>query len=372
MRKYKIALLPGDGIGQDVMIAGRIVLDKINLNAQYFEGDIGWEFWINEGDALPKRTIELLKNTDCALFGAITSKPKEEAELELSENLKGKGLTYISPIVRLRQMFDLYQNIRPCKAYIGNPLNHKDNIDIVIFRENTEDLYTGVEYKPVPREMREVMKKFNKKMGNFDNILDDDMALSCRIITRKGARRIIKAAFEYARKHKRKSVTLVEKPNVLRETSGLMLEEGRKIAKEYPEINYFEENIDAVAMWLLKKPENYSVIVTSNMFGDIISDEAAQLVGGLGFASSGNIGENYAIFEPTHGSAPKYAKQYKVNPIAMLLAIKLMLDWLDETEKAQALENAIAEVIRAGKVRTYDMGGNSSTLDLAKSVACLL
>jgi len=167
-------------------------------------------------------------------------------------------------------------------------------------------------------------------------------------------------------------VTLVEKPNVIRETSGLMVREARQIAAEYPGIELWETNVDAMAMWMVKNPQNYGVLVSSNMFGDIVSDLAAQLVGGLGFAASGNIGDNFAVFEPTHGSAPKYAGQYKVNPTAMLLAVKLMLDWLGETETAQALQQAIADVIAEGKVRTYDLGGSSSTLEVAEAVAARL
>jgi 3-isopropylmalate dehydrogenase len=179
----------------------------------------------------------------------------------------------------------------------------------------------------------------------------------------------VRQAFEYAKKHGRKSVTVVDKPNVLRETGGLMVRTARQVAKDYPDIPLYETNIDAQAMWLLKNPFDYDVLVAENMFGDIISDLAAQLVGGLGFASAGNIGDNYAVFEPTHGSAPKYAGQYKVNPIAMLLATKLMLDWLGETKDAQRLENAVATVIKEGKVRTYDMGGNNTTLEVAEEIA---
>jgi len=368
MAKYKIAWLPGDGIGKDVMEAARIVLDAIGLDAEYIHGDVGWEFWKNEGNPLPERTIEILKNTDCCMFGAITSKPKEEAEKELRPDLRGKGFTYYSPIVALRQLFDLYTNMRPCKAYPGNPLNYRDDIDIVVFRENTQGLYSGVEYNPLPQKLMDVLRE-HPKMKPFIEVPLEDIALSCRIFTRKGCERIIRRAFEYAKKTGRKSVTVVEKPNVIRETSGMMINEARKIAKEYPEIELWETNIDAMCMWLIKNPQNYSVLVTSNMFGDIISDLCGQLVGGLGFASSGNIGDNYAIFEPTHGSAPKYAGQYKVNPIATLLASKLMLEWLGEDEKSKNLESAIATVIREGKVRTYDMGGSSSTLEVAEEIA---
>ncbi len=369
MAKYKIAWLPGDGVGNDVMEAAKIVLDKMQFDAEYIHGDIGWEFWRTEADPLPKRTVELLKKVDCALFGAITSKPKEEAEQELIPELQGKGHVYSSPIVRLRQEFNLRTNLRPCKAYPGNPLIYKEGIDLVVFRENTEDLYSGVEFFPLPDEVREVVKKHNKKMARFDPTPADEIAVSLRINTRTGCRNIITDAFEYAKKHGYKSVTVVEKPNVIRETSGLMVRTAREVAKNYPDIELWETNIDAMCMWLIKNPMDYSVIATSNMFGDIVSDLCAQLVGGLGFAASGNIGDNLAVFEPTHGSAPKYAGQYKVNPMAMLLTTKMMFDWLEETDKAAALENAIAEVIKEGKVRTYDMGGTSTSLEVAEAVA---
>ena len=369
MAKYRIAWLPGDGVGVEVMEAARIVLDKIKLDAEYIHGDIGWEFWKTEGDALPQRTLDLLKTVDCGLFGAITSKPKDEAQAELLPELQGKGLSYRSPIVRLRQKLQLYYNLRPCKAYPGNPLNYRDNIDLVVFRENAEGLYSGVEFFPVADDVREMMKKYAPALGNFDDVPGEEMAMTTRVVTLRGANRIIRRAFEYAQKHEYPTVTLVEKPNVLRETSGMMVRVAREIQKEYPKIELWETNIDAMVMWLLKNPEDYGVMVMGNLFGDIVSDLSAQLVGGLGFASSGNIGDDLAVFEPTHGSAPKYAGQYKVNPNAMLLTSKMMLDWLGETDKAQAMEKAIADVILEGVVRTYDMGGDSSTIDVANAVA---
>jgi 3-isopropylmalate dehydrogenase len=369
MAKHKIAWMAGDGVGNDVLEAARIVLDKINLDAEYIPAEIGWEIWRREGNPLPDRTIEVLENTNCALFGAITSKPKEEAEAELIPELQGENLIYASPIVRLRQLFDLRTNLRPCKAYPGNPLNYRDDIDLTVFRENTEDLYSGVEFFPVPDEYRQVTEKFNSKMKRFSQTPANELAISLRIITRRASRNIVTDAFEFARKHNKPSVTVVEKPNVLRETSGLFVRTAREVAKNYPDIQFYEANIDAMCMWLLKNPEDYSVLVTSNMFGDIISDLAAQLVGGLGFASSGNIGDNYAVFEPTHGSAPKYAGMHKVNPMATLLTVKLMLEWLGETSHAESLETAIAAVIREGIVRTYDMGGKNTTLEMAQAVA---
>ncbi len=369
MAKYKIAWLPGDGVGNEVMEAARIVLDALQLDAEYIHGDIGWEFWKSEGNPLPDRTLELLKNTDCCLFGAITSKPKEEAQKELAPELQGKGYVYFSPIVGLRQLFDLHTNMRPCKAFPGNPLNYKDIIDLVVFRENTEGLYSGVEWHPVPEELRETMAKHHKKMGKYMDTDVSDLAISTRIFTRKGCQRILRSAFEYAKKNGRKTVTVIEKPNVIRETSGLMVREGRKMRdEEYPDIELWETNIDAMCMWLVKNPQNYGVLISSNMFGDIISDLSAQLVGGLGFASAANMGDNYAVFEPTHGSAPKYYGQYKVNPSAMLMAAKLMLDYLGELEMGEKLLNGIAKTIAEGKVRTYDMGGSATTIELAREV----
>jgi 3-isopropylmalate dehydrogenase len=368
MAKHKIAVLPGDGVGKDVIEAAMIVLDKLAVDADYITGEIGWEFWRKEGNALPDRTIKMLKETDCCLFGAITSKPKEDAAAELDPSLRGKGLSYFSPIVRLRQEFDLYTNLRPCKAYPGNPLNYRENIDLVIFRENTEGMYAGVEFHPLPQAVRDALL-VHPKMKAFKDTPLEEIALSTRIMTKKGCTRIVRAAFEYARKNKRRSVTIVEKPNVLRETGGLMLGIAREIAKEYPEIPFKEANIDAMCMWLVKNPHDYDVLVAENLFGDIISDLGAQLVGGLGFASAGNISDTYAVFEPTHGSAPKYAGLYKVNPLATLLAAKMMLEWLGEAEKANRLEGAIAAVIKEGRVRTYDMSGTSTSLDVARAVA---
>lgn len=369
MAKYKIAWLPGDGIGNDVMEAAKIVLDELKLDADYLPGDVGWEFWKKEGNPLPDRTIKIFKETDCCLFGAITSKPKDEAEKELAPELKGKGYVYSSPIVRLRQEFKLHTNLRPCKAYKGNPLNYRDDIDLVVFRENTEGLYSGVEFHPLPKEVMDALLKNHPKMKRFKETPLEDIALSCRIFTRKACQSIVRQGFEYAKKFNRNSVTVIEKPNIIRETSGLMIREARKIAQEYPGIELWETNVDAMCMWLVKNPQIYSVLVSSNMFGDIVSDLCAQLIGGLGFASSANIGDDYALFEPTHGSAPKYAGQDKVNPMAMLLTVKLMLDYLEEKELAQRLEKAIARVIEEGKFRTYDLGGTASTLEVAKEVA---
>lgn len=369
MAKYKIAWLPGDGIGVEVLEAAKIVLDRVNLDAEYIHGDIGWEFWCKEGDAFPERTINLLKSVKAAMFGAITSKPVKEAEKELSPALQGKGYIYRSPIVRMRQSFDLYNCLRPIKAYPGNSLNFKEGIDIVVFRENTEDLYAGVEFSPVPAEVRDTLTKAAKNFAPFKDLPSDEYAVSCKINTKKSSERIVRAAFEFAKKFNRKKVTVVHKANVVRATDGLFLDMAKKVAKEFPEIKMDDANIDAMTMWLLKNPFNYDVLVAPNLYGDIISDLCAQMVGGLGFGCSGNIGDKLAVFEPTHGSAPKYAGQYKCNPIATILAAKMMLDWLGEKDKAAKIENATAAVIKEGKVRTYDMGGSHKTLEMAEAIA---
>jgi len=367
MGDHKIALLPGDGVGGDVLDAALKVLDTVGFEAEYLHGDIGWEFWRTEGNPLPDRTIDLLHETDACLFGAITSKPKEEAARELVPELQNQGLVYSSPIVGLRQRFNLHTNLRPCKAYVGNPLNLRDDIDLVVFRENTEGLYSGVEFHPVPEDVRAALDT-HPKMKRYADVANDDLAVSTRIFSRKGCQTIVRQGFEYAKAHGYPSLTIVEKPNVIRETSGLMVREARKIAQEYPGIELWETNIDAMCMWLVKNPQDYGVLVSSNMFGDILSDLAAQLVGGLGFACAGNIGDTYAVFEPTHGSAPKYVGQNKVNPIATIRSAKMMLDYLGETDKAQRIEDAVAHVIAEERVRTYDMGGTSSTSDMADAV----
>ncbi|MBU0719651.1 MAG: isocitrate/isopropylmalate dehydrogenase family protein, partial [Planctomycetes bacterium] len=274
MAQYKIAWMPGDGVGNDVMEAARIVLDALKLDAEYVPADIGWEFWCKEGNPLPDRTVKTLRTTQCALFGAITSKPVAEAAKELAPSLQDRGLAYFSPIVRLRQEFNLHTNLRPCKAYPGNPLNYRDGIDLVVFRENTEGLYAGVEFHPIPRAVFDALS-VNPKMRRFAEHDLADLALSTRIMSRGACRNIVTKAFEYARKFGRKSVTVVEKPNVLRETGGLMVRTAREVARDYPDIPLWETNIDAQCMWLVKNPLDYDVLVAENMFGDIISDLAA-------------------------------------------------------------------------------------------------
>jgi isocitrate dehydrogenase (NAD+) len=366
--KRTIVKMPGDGIGKIVLEEAIRVLDAAGFEADYVEGDIGWEFWKKEGNPLPERTVELIKKHKIGLFGAITSKPKEEAAKELAPELQGKGYVYSSPIVGLRQMFDLDKSIRPCHTYEGNPLNfirrgpngeiEEPRVDVVIFRQNTEGLYSGVEWSNPPDEVYKAFMTHPKFAKKYGNVPKEEIAISTRIFTKRATERILRAAFDYARKYGYKSVTVCEKPNVIRETSGMMYQMAKEMqAKDYPEIELWNTNIDAQMMWLTKNPEDYGVIVSGNMFGDIVSDGFAGLVGGLGFAASANIGDEVAIFEPTHGSAPKYAEYETpiVNPIAMIEAACMMLDHIGENEKAKKIRNAIAEVIKEGKVRTYDM-----------------
>jgi 3-isopropylmalate dehydrogenase len=369
MAERTIVTLPGDGIGSVVLKEAIRVLDAAGFNANYVHGDIGWEFWCKEGNPLPKRTIDLIKEHKIALFGAITSKPNEEAKAELIAELQGKGYSYASPIVGLRQLFNLDICVRPCKSYKSNPLNFvrrgKGNtideplVDVVIFRQNTEGLYSGVEWTNPPSQVYEALMTHPKFRSNYGTTPVEEISVSTRIFTRKATMRILAAAFEHARKYGYKSVTVCEKPNVIRETSGLMWKLAREIqSSSFPEIKLLNTNIDAQMMWLTKNPEDYGVIVAGNMFGDIVSDAFAGLIGGLGFACSAQFSEDgVAVFEPTHGSAPKYAgyEVSIVNPIAMIESACMMLDYIGEDKISLRIRNAIAEVIEEGKVRTYDM-----------------
>ena len=361
-----IVALPGDGIGKIVLPESIRVLEAAGFKAHYIHGDIGWDFWCKEGNALPQHTIDLIEEHKIALFGAITSKPKEAAEQELDPSLKDKGYVYFSPIVSLRQHFNLDICIRHCISFKGNPLNfirktanggfEEPIVNAVIFRQNTEGLYSGIEWTNPPKQVRDAFET-HPKMKAFLNVPNQELAISTRIVTKKASERIIRSAFEYAKKFGYKNLTLCEKPNVLRETSGMMFRIAREIAKEYPGITLLDTNIDAQMMWLTKNPEDYGVIVAENMFGDIISDGFAGLIGGLGFACSANIGKDAAVFEPTHGSAPKYENLNPsiVNPIAMFMSAVMMLEHLGENEIALKIKNAIKKVVEEGKVHTYDM-----------------
>ena len=372
------------------------MLDAAGFEADYVEGDIGWEFWKKEGNPLPDCTIDLLEKHKIGLFGAITSKPKDAAAEELDPALGDKGLIYSSPIVGLRQHFNLDVCIRPCRTYKGNPLKfilrgpgdtiEEPEVDVAIFRQNTEGLYGGVEWSNPPEIVYQGLKTHPKFEKNFGDVPVEELSISTRIFTKKATERILRAAFEYARKFGYKSVTVCEKPNVIRETSGMMYKMAQEIqAADFSDIELWNTNIDAQMMWLTKNPENYGVIVAGNMFGDIVSDGFAGLIGGLGFACSANLGEEVSVFEPTHGSAPKYADYPLsiVNPIAMMESACMMLDHINETEIADKIRKAIASVILQGKVRTYDMmkmpgradviqNGAASTREMADAIIAKL
>lgn len=398
MSKPTIVAMPGDGIGRTVLNEAIRVLDAAGFKANYIEGDIGWEFWCKEGNPLPQRTIDLIEKHKIGLFGAITSKPKDEAFDELAPELKPEGLVYSSPIVALRQHFGLDICLRPCRTYVGNPLNfirhgqgdsiEEPEIDVAIFRQNTEGLYGGVEWSNPPKPVYETLMSHPKFEQNFGDVAVEEISVSTRIFTKQATQRIIKAAFEYAKEHGYRSVTVCEKPNVIRETSGMMYKMALNIQKEhYPEIQLWNTNIDAQMMWLTKNPEAYGVIVAGNMFGDIVSDGFAGLIGGLGFACSAQINPEtgVGVFEPTHGSAPKYA-DYPVsivNPIAMIESACMMLDHLHENEIAHNIRASVAKVIAEGKVRTYDMmkmagapdvvnRGAASTTEMADAIIAQL
>jgi len=384
MSKRTIVAMPGDGIGKTVLDETIRVLDKAGFEADYVEGDIGWEFWCKEGNPLPQRTLDLIEKHKIGLFGAITSKPKDEAFDELAPELKEKGLIYSSPIVGLRQHFGLDICLRPCRTYKGNPLNfirrgpgdtiQEPEVDAAIFRQNTEGLYGGVEWSNPPAQVHDALMTHPKFVKNFGGTPVDEISVSTRIFTKKATGRILRAAFEHAKKYGYKSVTVCEKPNVIRETSGMMYKMAQQIQKaDYPDIELWNTNIDAQMMWLTKNPENYGVIVAGNMFGDIVSDGFAGLIGGLGFACSAqyNPETGIGVFEPTHGSAPKYADYDTsiVNPIAMVESACMMLDFIDEQEIAAKIRKAVAEVVTEGKVRTYDMAKMAGRADVVEKGA---
>lgn len=384
MARRTIVAMPGDGIGKVVLDEAIRVLEAAGFEADWVEGDIGWEFWRKEGNPLPQRTLGLIEKHKIGLFGAITSKPKDDAFNELSPELKEKGLVYSSPIVGLRQHFGLDICLRPCLTYKGNPLNfirrgpndtiQEPKVDVAIFRQNTEGLYGGVEWSNPPAQVHEALMTHPKFRQNFGSTPVEELSISTRIFTKKATGRILRAAFDHARKYGYKSVTVCEKPNVIRETSGMMYKMAQNMQKtEFPEIELWNTNIDAQMMWLTKNPEDYGVIVAGNMFGDIVSDGFAGLIGGLGFAASAQINPDSGIgvFEPTHGSAPKYA-DYKtsiVNPIAMIESACMMLDYIEEADIALKIRTAMAQVIEEGKVRTYDMMKMTGKADVVEKGA---
>lgn len=323
--KYQIAIVPGDGIGKEVMEATLYVLDAFDIDFDYVYGEAGDECLQKNGEALPEETLQIIRDADACLFGAA-------------------GETAADVIVKIRQEMKMFANLRPVKAY-PNTNSLRDDIDFMIVRENTEGLYIAGEES-----------------------LTDEGAVARRIITREAEERIIDYAFKYAEENSKSKVTGVHKANVLKKSDGLFREIFYDVADRYPEIEAEDYYVDATAMYLITQPETFEVIVTTNLFGDILSDEGAGLVGGLGLIPSANIGENGALFEPVHGSAPDIAGQNKANPIAMMLSAIMMLRYLGENEAADRFDAAILKVLTDANILTGDLGGSATTMELASEV----
>jgi len=331
-----VTLIAGDGVGPEIVEAARRCIDAIKPGIKWEEAEAGTDVLERLGTVLPDATIESIKRNGVALKGPITTPV-------------GKG--YRSVNVYLRQTLDLYACLRPCKSYKGVRSKYSD-IDLVIVRENTEDLYAGIEFQKGNDDTAEIIDWLNKHSSRK---ISGDSGISIKPISVKGTERIVRFAFDYARKNDRKKVTSVHKANIMKFTDGLWLEVSRQVAQNYPDIEFEDRIVDNMCMQLVQKPELYDVIVLPNLYGDIVSDLCAGLVGGLGVAPGANIGEKTAIFEATHGSAPKYKGQNKVNPTALILSGVLMLRYLGKTKEADKLENAVAAVIAEGKNVTYDM-----------------
>lgn len=323
--KYQIAVIPGDGIGKEVMEATISVLDELNIDFDYVYGIAGDECNEEHGTPLPQETIDIIRDSDACLFGAA-------------------GETAADVIVKIRQEMKMFANLRPVKSY-PNTKSIFENVDFMIVRENTEGLYIANQEEE-----------------------SEDGAIAKRIITREAEERIINYAFQYAKDNNRTKVTAVHKANVLKKTDGLFKKIFYEVAEKYPDIDTEDFYVDATAMYLVTQPQEFQVIVTTNLFGDILSDEGAGLVGGLGLTPSANIGSEGALFEPVHGSAPDIAGQQKANPIAMMLSAIMMLRYLGENEAANKFDAAILKVLNEGKTLTSDLGGSSTTIEVAQAI----
>lgn len=323
--KYQIAVIPGDGIGKEVMEATISVLDELDVDFDYIYGIAGDECNEEHGTPLPQETIDIVRDSDACLFGAA-------------------GETAADVIVKIRQEMKMFANLRPVKSY-PNTKSLFENVDFMIVRENTEGLYIADQEEET-----------------------EDGAIAKRVITREGEERIIDYAFQYAKDNNRTKVTAVHKANVLKKTDGLFKEIFYEVSEKYPDIDTEDFYVDATAMYLVTQPQEFQVVVTTNLFGDILSDEGAGLVGGLGLIPSANIGADGALFEPVHGSAPDIAGQQKANPIAMMLSAIMMLRYLGENDAADKFDAAILKVLSEGKTLTGDLGGSATTMEVAQAV----
>lgn len=354
-----IAVLPGDGIGVEVTHEAVKIFSALGIPVNLCFGDIGWEFWKREGNPIPQRTWELIEHCDVTLLGAITSMPIREAQLALPAELQTQQIEYVSPVIQLRQRLDLYANLRPCFNIKGC----SRDFNFSIIRENTEGLYAGFDYHPIPNELYPLLEKHPKWQEHDVN----EMSVSLRLQSKKGLLRLFNFAFQYADANHFKRLTLADKPNVLRQSSAFARECFESVAEQYPRIRSDILNVDAVALWLVRRPEEFGVIVAENMFGDILSDLGAGVMGGLGFAPSTNIGEKGAYFEPVHGSAPRVGVG-RANPSAMFLTCAMLLHHLGYPEKAKRIQQAVKHVVKIGKYVTYDLGGNSTTAAMAAAI----
>lgn len=359
MKKIKIAVLPGDGIGQEVTHSVLPIFNALNIPVDITFGEIGWECWRKEGNAVPASTWKLIEESDVTLLGAITSKPDREAVKELPEHLKSSPPTYISPVIQLRQQLDLYANVRPCINIKGSG----DDFNFCVIRENTEGLYAGFDFYPLTDSLKSIVDE----KPRWSSIPADEISCSLRLQSKSGLKRLFEFSFDYANKQGYSRVTFADKPNVLRKSSAFAREIFESIAKQYPHIEADILNIDAVALWMVKRPQEFGVIVAENMFGDILSDLGAGVMGGLGFAPSANKGVKGSYFEPVHGSAPR-VKQNSANPSAMFLTVGLLLEEFGYHEESARITQAVKDVVRESKHVTYDLGGKASTQDMSKAI----
>lgn len=344
--KYIITLLPGDGIGPELTQATKLVLEATGVQIEWEELIAGEGAIEKYGTPLPEHVLESIRKNKIALKGPITTPI-------------GSGFRSVN--VALRKSLELYACVRPCKTLIGVKSRYTD-VDLVIVRENTEDLYAGVEFEPNSKESKEIIKL-------SDNKIREGSAISIKPISEFGTERIVRYAFEYAKKNGRKKVTAVTKANIMKHTDGLFLEVAKKVSEKYPGIEYDEKLIDNMCMQLVQKPENMDVIVLPNLYGDIVSDLCAGLIGGLGVAPGANIGENGAVFEPVHGSAPKYKGLNKANPMALILSSAMMLDYMGEKKAGDKVRTAVEYIVKENKKVTYDLGGSYGTLEMGEAIA---